>query len=215
MRYLPNGIWMQKADSYTIREIGVPSVVLMEHAAQKTIEVMERENIDFSDILIVCGSGNNGGDGFAIARLLQEKGVRVTVFFAGKESSMSEECRLQAQIVRNLGIPIVTVMPEKEYTVLVDALFGVGLNREITGAYCDVIEKMNRLKGRKIAVDIPSGIHFRERNIREKRQLLISGSIRLFFQKHRRLLIHWNGQIFPGCCQSGSRILIKAAMEKY
>ena len=85
MRYLPNGIWMQKADSYTIREIGVPSVVLMEHAAQKTIEVMERENIDFSDILIVCGSGNNGGDGFAIARLLQEKGVRVTVFFAGKE----------------------------------------------------------------------------------------------------------------------------------
>ena len=159
MRYLPNGIWMQKADSYTIREIGVPSVVLMEHAAQKTIEVMERENIDFSDILIVCGSGNNGGDGFAIARLLQEKGVRVTVFFAGKESSMSEECRLQAQIVRNLGIPIVTVMPEKEYTVLVDALFGVGLNREITGAYCDVIEKMNRLKGRKIAVDIPSGIH--------------------------------------------------------
>lgn len=55
MRYLPNGIWMQKADSYTIREIGVPSVVLMEHAAQKTIEVMERENIDFSDILIVCG----------------------------------------------------------------------------------------------------------------------------------------------------------------
>ena len=71
MRYLPNGIWMQKADSYTIREIGVPSVVLMEHAAQKTIEVMERENIDFSDILIVCGSGNNGGDGFAIARLLQ------------------------------------------------------------------------------------------------------------------------------------------------
>ena len=75
MRYLPNGIWMQKADSYTIREIGVPSVVLMEHAAQKTIEVMERENIDFSDILIVCGSGNNGGDGFAIARLLQEKKV--------------------------------------------------------------------------------------------------------------------------------------------
>ena len=131
----------KKADSYTIREIGVPSVVLMEHAAQKTIEVMERENIDFSDILIVCGSGNNGGDGFAIARLLQEKGVRVTVFFAGKESSMSEECRLQAQIVRNLGIPIVTVMPEKEYTVLVDALFGVGLNREITGACCDVIRK--------------------------------------------------------------------------
>ena len=79
--------------------------------------------------------------------------------FCRKRSSMSEECRLQAQIVRNLGIPIVTVMPEKEYTVLVDALFGVGLNREITGAYCDVIEKMNRLKGRKIAVDIPSGIH--------------------------------------------------------
>lgn len=159
MRYLPNGVWMQKADSYTIQEIGVPSVVLMEHAAEKTIEVMETEEIDLSNTLIVCGSGNNGGDGFAIARLLREKGMQVTVFFAGKESSMSEECRLQAQIIKNLGISIVTVLPKREYTVVLDALFGVGLNREITGVYRDVIEKMNCLKGKKVAVDIPSGIH--------------------------------------------------------
>lgn len=159
MRYLPNGVWMQKADSHTIQEIGVPSVVLMEHAAEQTVAVMEEEGMDLSDILIVCGSGNNGGDGFAIARLLQEKNKKVTVFFAGKESSMSGECRIQAKIVKNLGIPVVTTMPEKEYTVIMDALFGVGLNREINGEYRKIVEEMNRRKGFKIAIDIPSGVH--------------------------------------------------------
>lgn len=159
MRYLPDGVWMQKADARTIENIGLPSVVLMERAALKTVEVMEREHINCSKALVVCGSGNNGGDGFAIARLLMQKGCQVTVCFAGKESSMSEECRLQYQIAENLGILIVTELPEEEYTVIVDAVFGVGLNREISGSYHALISRMNEKQGAKVAVDIPSGIH--------------------------------------------------------
>lgn len=158
MRYLPDGAWMQKADRNMIDRIGIPPVVLMEHAACRTVEILEKEKFDCSDTLVVCGSGNNGGDGFAIARLLFRQGCRVTVLFAGKESSMSEECKIQAAIVRNLGIPIVTELPEREYTVVLDAVFGVGLNREIEGHYRMLLEELNVKPGRKAAVDIPSGI---------------------------------------------------------
>ncbi|MBO5460629.1 MAG: NAD(P)H-hydrate dehydratase [Ruminococcus sp.] len=158
MRYLPDGAWMQKADAYTIQGIGVPSVVLMEHAAQSMISALEENNIDCSRTLIVCGSGNNGGDGFAIARLLYQKKNYVTVVFAGKESSMTEECRIQCQVVRNMGIPVVTEIPENEYSLVIDALFGVGLSREVGGHYAELIEQMNALSGTKAAVDIPSGV---------------------------------------------------------
>lgn len=158
MRYLPDGVQMKKADEYTIRGIGVPSLVLMERAALQTVAVMRSRNVDLSGALIVCGSGNNGGDGFAVARLLAEEGGTPEILFAGNEASMSCECSVQAEIARNMGIKIYTELPEKEYTVIIDALFGVGLSREITGKYLDVIDWMNSRNCRKVAVDIPSGV---------------------------------------------------------
>ena len=108
MRYLPDGKWMQKADAHTIQEIGIPSLVLMERAALQTVAVMEEKQINLENALVVCGSGNNGGDGFAVARLLFQKGMQVTVVFVGKESSRSEECRIQMEIVQNMGYLILS-----------------------------------------------------------------------------------------------------------
>lgn len=158
MRYLPTGEWMQKADSYTITEIGIPSMVLMERAALSAVAVMEQEQINLERTVIFCGSGNNGGDGFAIARLLKEKGYEVTAVFVGREASMSEDCKRQKQIAEKCGVPMVTTVRRQEYTSIVDAVFGVGLNRDISGDYLEAIVKMNTLGGQKVAVDIPSGI---------------------------------------------------------
>lgn len=158
MRYLPNGIQMSRADSYTIQKTGIPSLVLMERAALKTVETMHTHGIDTSRALIVCGSGNNGGDGFAIARLLAEEGAAPRILFAGRERSLSEECRIQKKIAENLGIGIITEIPEEEYTVIIDAVFGVGLSREINGRYADIITWMNEQDCSKVAVDIPSGV---------------------------------------------------------
>ena len=158
MRYLPNGTQMSQADRFTIQETGIPSLVLMERAALKTVEIMHTRGIDTSRPLIVCGSGNNGGDGFAIARLLAEEGAAPRLLFAGKESSLSEECKIQKQIAENLGIGIITEIPEEEYTVIIDAVFGVGLSREISGRYADIIAWMNEQDCCKVAVDIPSGV---------------------------------------------------------
>ncbi len=150
---------MQEADRYTIGEIGIESLVLMERAALETVRVMECEQTDTARSLIVCGSGNNGGDGFAVARLLRMQGKEVCAVFAGKEASMSEECRLQKKIAEKSGVSVVTEIPKGEYTVIIDAIFGVGLSREIRGHYREVIDLMNRMRGKKVAVDIPSGIH--------------------------------------------------------
>lgn len=158
MRYLPDGNQMKEADRYTIEELGVPSLVLMERAALQTVELMEKKGIDMSRVLVVCGSGNNGGDGFAVARILTEKGRRADILFVGKESSMSSECRRQKEIAEKMGLNILTEFPRACYSVVVDAVFGVGLSREIEGKYRDLIEIMNSAHGYKVAVDIPSGV---------------------------------------------------------
>lgn len=158
MRYLPDGVQMRSADTYTIEEMGVPSIVLMERAALKVVEAMHEREIDTARTLVVCGSGNNGGDGFAAARLLAEEGMHAEVLFAGKETSLSRECAIQKKIAERMGIKIFTEIPQKEYTVIIDAVFGVGLSREITGRYCDIIRWMNGQDCRKVAVDIPSGV---------------------------------------------------------
>ena len=88
---------MKEADDHTIQQIGIPSVVLMERAALQIVDTMIREKIDLRKALIVCGSGNNGGDGLAVARLLYGHGhgaLRVSVVVAGKTGDLSEESRI-------------------------------------------------------------------------------------------------------------------------
>lgn len=159
MIYLPAGEQMRRADLYTIEEIGVPSMVLMERAALEVVRCMEEEQLDFRKVLVVCGSGNNGGDGYAIARLLHLKGHDVTIFFAGNSQKRSEENAQQAKIAAHYEIPVITNLGTEEYSVIIDALFGTGLKREVTGHYREVLCSVNQMAGKKVAVDLPSGIH--------------------------------------------------------
>lgn len=159
MIYLPTGEQMRRADLYTIEEIGVPSMVLMERAALEVVRCMEEEQLDFRKVLVVCGSGNNGGDGYAIARLLHLKGHDVTIFFAGNSQKRSKENAQQAKIAAHYEIPVITNLDTEEYSVIIDALFGTGLKREITGHYREILCSVNQMTGEKVAVDLPSGIH--------------------------------------------------------
>ena len=159
MIYLPTGEQMRRADLYTIEEIGVPSMVLMERAALEVVRCMEEEQLDFRKVLVICGSGNNGGGGYAIARLLHLKGHDVTIFFAGNSQKRSEENAQQAKIAAHYEIPVITNLGTEEYSVIIDALFGTGLKREVTGHYREVLCSVNQMAGKKVAVDLPSGIH--------------------------------------------------------
>ena len=158
MEYLLDAAQMKAADAHTIRELGVPSRELMERAAVSCVRAMEQERWKLGRVLIVCGSGNNGGDGFAIGRILLGKGTDVTLVFAGRMESRTEETIYQMESFVQAGGRVCTAIEPGEYDVVADALFGVGLSRDITGNYLDMIKKMNEMGGKKLAVDIPSGI---------------------------------------------------------
>lgn len=159
MKYLLTGEQMRQADHYTMEHIGIPSMVLMERAALKVVEIIEQECEKISTILVVCGNGNNGGDGYAIARLLHLKGYHVSIYFAGTDVKRSEENQKQKDIAEYYCIPVKQNLEEQEYSVIIDAIFGTGLRRNIEGKYAEVIDRLNQMSGYKVAVDLPSGIN--------------------------------------------------------
>lgn len=158
MKIIVTGEQMRDADAYTINRMGIPSLVLMERAALAVMEVLEEEHIDLKHPLIVCGSGNNGGDGLALARLLHLKGCHPEVWYVGNPEHASSENKTQYQIAENYGISIRNTLDKKEYSVIIDAIFGIGLSREVEGAYQEAIETLNAYEGKKVSIDMPSGI---------------------------------------------------------
>lgn len=159
MQLWVNAAQMKAADQYTIQKLGVPSLELMERAAQACVQVLEEEKVDLSHVCVVCGSGNNGGDGFAIARILQNNRYSVETFCVGNPEHYTEETQEQMHRLQECGGKITYGMPQEDsYSVVIDAVFGVGLSRKVEGRYRQVIEQMNRMRGTKFAVDIPSGL---------------------------------------------------------
>ena len=162
MKYLVSSRQMKEIDRYTMEEIGIPSLVLMERAAMKVAEEAEKLSSLSDEILAVCGTGNNGADGVAAARMLKLKGYRVSVLLAGNRERGTEELKLQLDIAEKLDVPVMEFgefLPGK-CDILIDAVFGVGLGRAVEGKYKELMEVLKNLYPKKtIAVDIPSGIH--------------------------------------------------------
>lgn len=162
MEYMVTAQEMRTFDANTITYYGVESLVLMERAAACVCHRIEKQK-KCKKILVLCGSGNNGGDGFAIGRILHTKNYEVKILFAGSLEKMTPETKKQYEIAIRYGISIEFAkesikLLENEYDCIVDALFGISLSRPIEGIYAQIIKQANSMKGLKIAVDIPSGI---------------------------------------------------------
>lgn len=158
MKQIVTGGQMKLLDEYTIHEIGIPSLVLMERAALSVFQALREENFPLKRVLVLCGTGNNGADGVAVARMLHMTGVSADICILGKKDHYTEEMRKQVKIAENYHISFVKNAVPAEYTTIVDAVFGVGLSREVGGKYRDTIEALNRSGAKVMAVDIPSGI---------------------------------------------------------
>ncbi|HOA20413.1 MAG TPA: NAD(P)H-hydrate epimerase [Sedimentibacter sp.] len=156
---------MKEMDSYAINTVGIPSIVLMENAALKVINNID---LNYNNYTVVCGRGNNGGDGLAIARHLIIKGKKVRIYIAGDLKSGTEDFNINLNILKNLKAEIINIKDEKELLQLkedlsvsditIDALFGIGLKRNIEGLYLEIIKMINNESKQIISVDIPSGI---------------------------------------------------------
>jgi len=176
---------MRKLEQIAAEELGIPSILLMENAALGLAGhcLNYLKNSDNPKVLVICGGGNNGGDGFAAARHLYVKGIETNVILIGDVGSLKNDSKTNFDIIKNLNIPIEYINPSetrseinhhgissssslrlsgddfKKYDLIVDAIFGTGLTRNIEGGAKQIIEEINRYAKYIISADIPSGIH--------------------------------------------------------
>ena len=154
--YIHTQTTARNIDQTAIESFKIPSLILMEHAAIESSKIIREIIKPRSTILILCGPGNNGADGMAIARLLHEDYV-VTLFIADTKK-MSEDEKTQFEMIKNLHIPYTTTLPENTYDTYIDALFGNGLTRDINTKYAQIIQDINSKHKPIISIDMPSGI---------------------------------------------------------
>ena len=161
---------MREIDRKTIEEIGIPGPVLMENAGIRiTGAILKRfPRITEENVVIVAGKGNNGGDGFVVARHLFNLGARPNVLLLASKQELKGDASLNLGIAEKIGVEIAEVTKIEEWkkrriglfhaSVIVDAIFGTGLLKPAEGLYATAIEDINKAPGFKVAVDIPSGL---------------------------------------------------------
>lgn len=162
MRYLLNSKEMKQCDSQTSEHFGVPSLCLMERAAVAASEEIMKRQKSGQSALVICGCGNNGGDGMAIARMLFLKGYRTDVLLTGREEKCTAQTKQQLAILKSYQIPVLNEfhnMDFSAYDIITDAIFGIGMNRPIEGVYQELIEKVNQAESIVYSIDVPSGLN--------------------------------------------------------
>jgi NAD(P)H-hydrate epimerase len=184
---------IRKVDLFTINNEPIPSIDLMERASREVCHWIEQKYPDGS-YCIFCGPGNNGGDGLAIARLLHQKQRQVTVYIPALSNKRANDAQTNLDRLKGINpkgvheidhidqIPFDSIHPD---TIIIDAIFGSGLNRKTEGLARLVISKINQLPNTVIAIDIPSGLFANYDTISKNREGIIKADYTLTFQLPR------------------------------
>ncbi len=151
---------MRTLERIAIEEYDVPSMILMENAAAGFVSALEAETgeVRHKKVHVFCGSGNNGGDGFAIARILSNRGASVCVTVLCETSRIAGDAKTNFEMVKHMQIPFVKTNACQDADIIIDAIFGTGFHGETEGAVKQAIDCMNQSGAYVAAVDIPSGI---------------------------------------------------------
>ncbi len=152
---------VRELDRLAIEHYDIPGEVLMERAGQAAFDLIRRRWPQAERLLVLAGTGNNGGDGFVVARLALEAGLKVRVAQLGDPARIGGDAKLNAQRFSAIGgdwQPFSGRLPEN-VDLVVDALLGTGLEREVTGSWAEAIEAVNRSRAPVLALDLPSGLH--------------------------------------------------------
>ena len=157
---------MKAMDSYAIENIRIPSIVLMENAAIKVVDNIDLDKT--ASFTVVCGVGNNGGDGLAIARHLILNEKKVDLFIIGNLHKGTKDFNVNLNILKNMEIEFNNINSEIELKSLkeslvkndltIDSIFGIGLTREVGDIFKEVIFLINNHSNKILSVDIPSGL---------------------------------------------------------
>jgi len=151
---------VRELDRVAIQELGIPGASLMERAGQAAFDVLRDTWPSARDVTLLCGVGNNGGDGYVVARLAQGAGLGNRVIQIGDPDRLQGDARANRDAYLEAGGEVLSggSLPSKT-DVIVDALLGTGLERELAGGWADVVRAVNRHRAPALAIDIPSGLH--------------------------------------------------------
>ncbi len=162
---------IQEMDRLTIEEMGIPGVVLMENAARGATRIFldHFASADHSHVLILCGSGNNGGDGFVMARYLHEAGLKVTVMVLSEPNKISGDALINLEVIRHMHLKVLEIPRQEEWLqrrqvmkgcdFIIDGILGTGLNSPVRAFYGQVIEGVNSSGKPVMSIDIPAGLN--------------------------------------------------------
>ncbi len=198
MKFALNGEMAHFVDRYTIEQMGVPGIVLMERAALSVANRVAQAAVELGGnvrIAVVCGCGNNGADGIALARILTWQGLLTEIIIVGNENNATEEFLLQKEIAVKSNMVFSNNFNFEEYDIVVDSLFGTGLSREITGKYYDVINHINESKSYVISVDIPSGIDATDGKVLG---IAVKSELTVTFGYHKMGMLLYPGKEYTG-----------------
>lgn len=166
MKYLLENEQAKKIDEFAIKILGIPSIVLMENAARSCAEFIIKKINQNDKILVLCGIGNNGGDGFAIARHLYNFDFsNIEIYIIGNLSKQTVDNQINLNILNKLNLSINYINEEKDiediknnYNVIIDAILGIGAKNELKGLFSTLLKKINGFTGIKFAIDLPTGV---------------------------------------------------------
>ncbi|HRD65258.1 MAG TPA: NAD(P)H-hydrate dehydratase [Candidatus Competibacter sp.] len=152
---------VRELDRIAIEDRGIPGYTLMSRAGAAAFDLLRQRWPDARRIVVVCGGGNNGGDGYVVARLARKAGLDVLVLTLADPGGLRGDARTAWQDALTADVPVTVFTPTglEEADVLVDAILGTGLEREVSGTWRDAIQAMNAHPAGVLAIDIPSGLH--------------------------------------------------------
>lgn len=159
--YILNSKDIYKMEEAVKRDYNISEIVLMENAGTALFDFIKNKADKNSKILILAGPGNNGGDGFVLMRHLAANGYYADLYYPEQNNKYGDAAQVNLNILNNLNINIhdlSTLNNMEQYDIIVDALFGIGLTRDISGIYKEIIDKVNNTNALKISADIASGL---------------------------------------------------------
>lgn len=167
---LYNTSQIRNLDTFAIKRLNVPGIVLMENAAIGIYQSILERIGNINCVGVVCGKGNNGGDGYAVARHFSNAGFDVKVISLGIENDLSEDCRINFNILKNLSSQRKNLKIKsykslkdinwlKDCNVIIDAILGIGFTGELKEPYLSIVKSLNKIPAFKCAIDVPTGLN--------------------------------------------------------
>jgi len=194
---------IKECDAFTIQREGIVAHALMERAAGKCCEWMQQQFNPRDPILVLCGMGNNGGDGLALTRMLLQEGFSAKAIVLRHTGQFTADASENFKLLHQLAPDNVQILEEglfvtelPEHIILVDAILGAGLSRPVTGWLASFVAEINELPNTRIAIDIPTGLY--ADSLPETDAAIIRADHTLSFQFYKRVFLHAEAAPFTG-----------------